>query len=473
MLTVFKQYEGWDINLKVKLKDSLNIKVFLWIFGALVVCCLVIYGSIMLFLPKSYEMILSARMESEIEKLSKVLAKTKFEDVETVLEDFCKKNQMLVSFEENGTVHQYGDADKMKTNTDKISSLSQEMMFSDRPQSYLFTIVSLTSSNQELIGALLKLLPFVLILILLISLLVAWICSRIIVKPVTEISEVSRRMAKLDMTWECRINRTDEIGILAHSLNTMSKNLSESMHELEAANEQLKQDMERIDELNKQHQYFFATASHELKTPITIIKGQVESMILGIGRYKDTREVLPETLKEIERMEQLVKEILAISKQEMNPIHHMELLSLTDILKCVCQCLAPLAKDKNIQIQKKISADVMLMGNEQLLQKAVHNIISNAIRHSPTGGEINIDLSSQCLSVINSGVNIPEEDLDKLFTPFYRVEKSHNRLTGGSGLGLYLVKIILEQHDLSFSIRNIHDSVCFKITLNSQNLNQN
>ena len=73
MLTVFKQYEGWDINLKVKLKDSLNIKVFLWIFGALVVCCLVIYGSIMLFLPKSYEMILSARMESEIEKLSKVL----------------------------------------------------------------------------------------------------------------------------------------------------------------------------------------------------------------------------------------------------------------------------------------------------------------------------------------------------------------------------------------------------------------
>ncbi len=74
---------------------------------------------------------------------------------------------------------------------------------------------------------------------------------------------------------------------------------------------------------------------------------------------------------------------------------------------------------------------------------------------------------------INSGVNIPKEDLDKLFTPFYRVEKSHNRLTGGSGLGLYLVKIILEQHNLSFKIENINDSVCFEITLNSQNLNQN
>lgn len=153
-------------------------------------------------------------------------------------------------------------------------------------------------------------------------------------------------MANLDMTWECRINRTDEIGVLANSLNSMSHNLSNTMMELETANQHLKQDMEHIDELNKQRQYFFATASHELKTPITIIKGQVESMIMGIGRYKDTHEVLPETLKEIENMEQLVKEILSISKLEMNAINHMEFISLTDILKRVCEHLAPLATEK-------------------------------------------------------------------------------------------------------------------------------
>ena len=281
-------------------------------------------------------MILSTHIESEIGNLSETLVNTKFEDAENVIEDFCKKNQMIVSFEENGRIYQYGDTNKVKTSTDKISSLSQEMMFADRPQSYLFTIVSLTSSNQELISALLKLLPFLLALIFSVSLLVAWICSRIIVRPITEISEISRRMANLDMTWECRINRTDEIGVLANSLNSMSHNLSNTMMELETANQHLKQDMEHIDELNKQRQYFFATASHELKTPITIIKGQVESMIMGIGRYKDTHEVLPETLKEIENMEQLVKEILSISKLEMNAINHMEFISLTDILKRVC-----------------------------------------------------------------------------------------------------------------------------------------
>ena len=87
--------------------------------------------------------------------------------------------------------------------------------------------------------------------------------------------------------------------------------------------------MGHIDELNKQRQHFFATASHELKTPITIIKGQVESMIMEIGRYKDTRTILPETLKEIENMEQLVKEILSISKLEMNTTQYA--------LPCWCQ----------------------------------------------------------------------------------------------------------------------------------------
>ena len=90
------------------------------------------------------------------------------------------------------------------------------------------------------------------------------------------------------------------------------------------------------------------------------------------------------------------------------------------------------------------------------MEKAVHNIISNAIRHSPVGAELGLELSFDSLLVRNSGVNIPDEDLDKLFTPFYCVEKSHNKL---------------EQHGLSYTIENRQDSVCFKITLNSHNLN--
>ena len=383
--------------MRAKINDSLSAKVFLWIAGSLILCSFLIYGSILFFLPKSYVAVSSEHINTEIKELTETLSKTKFENAKDVLEKFCSDHQATIIVQGGGEEQQYGTPDEVSSEKEEMLSFAQEIQFSDRAETYMLNIIAQISSSHELISALLKLLPFLLIIIFQVSFSGAWICSRLIVKP--------------------------------------------------------------------------ATASHELKTPITIIKGQVESMIMEIGRYKDTRTILPETLKEIENMEQLVKEILSISKLEMNTMSHTELLSLSNILKRVYKHLIPLANEKHIRIQKNISEDVMMMGNELLLEKAVHNIISNAIRHSPVGAELGLELSFDSLLVRNSGVNIPDEDLDKLFTPFYCVEKSHNKLTGGSGLGLYLVKIILEQHGLSYTIENRQDSVCFKITLNSHNLN--
>ena len=277
-------------------------------------------------------------------------------------------------------------------------------------------------------------------------------------------------MANLDMTWDCKVNRTDELGILANSLNTMSQKLDTAMKALEDANQKLREDMEHITQLSKQRRDFFAAASHELKTPITILKGQIESMILGVGRYKNAQKILPDTLKEVESMERLVKEILAISKIEMNGLtENTELVSVSVLLKKVLESLLPLAQEKNIIIKQNITEDVRVLGNPSLLEKALHNIVSNAIRHSPEGAEVSITLSSSKLLVQNTGVTIPSEDLPVLFTPFYRVEKSRNKATGGSGLGLYLVKTILELHGMKYGIENVEDSVSFFVNFNSKN----
>lgn len=472
MLTVFIRYEGWDISLREKIKNSLSVKVFLWIAGSLIFCSFLIYGSIMLFLPKSYVAVSSEHINTQIDQLTEALSETRLEDAESIFEEFCEKNQAAIIFQYNGEKHQYGNPSASSSNNTEMMTFAQEIKFADTVETYVVNIAAPVSSSNELNNALLKLLPFLLIIIFFVSFLGAWICSRLIAKPVIEISEVSKRMAKLDMTWKCSINRSDEIGILADSLNTMSKELSDTMNELESANKQLKKDMEHIEELNKQRQYFFATASHELKTPITIIKGQVESMIMEIGRYKDTRKILPETLQEIENMENLVKEILSISKLELGEIDNISTLSVTDILKRVCEYLRPLADEKNITIYEKLADNVQVIGNESLFEKALHNIVNNAVRHSPAGAGVYITLTEKELLVKNEGVTIPPEELDKIFTPFYRVEKSRNKLTGGSGLGLYLVKNILEQHGLAYTIDNEKNGVCFKITINSQNLNQ-
>lgn len=205
----------------------------------------------------------------------------------------------------------FGAWDEQSIEQDTITTTAAEIQFADQKEVYYLSITAPVSPGDELTVAFLHLLPYLLMLILLISTLGAFLCSRVLVRPVLEISHVSKRMADLDMTWACKVNRTDELGALADSLNTMAKRLDAAMKELENANQRLREDMEHITELSRQRRDFFAAASHELKTPITVLKGQIESMILGIGKYKDTGTALPETLKEVENMERLVREILS------------------------------------------------------------------------------------------------------------------------------------------------------------------
>ena len=161
-------------------------------------------------------------------------------------------------------------------------------------------------------------------------------------------------------------------------------------------------------------------------------------------------------------MERLVKEILTISKIEMDGLAgKAELVPLTDTLAKVMETLLPLAQERQITVHSQLAEDVTVSGNASLLEKAIHNILSNGIRHSPEGAEVFIHLTPSVLTVTNTGTSIPEEDLPVLFTPFYRVEKSRNKSTGGSGLGLYLVKTILELHGIPYSIVNTEDGVKF------------
>lgn len=453
-----------------KVRNSLSAKVFLWIAGILIFCSLLIYGIVMIFLPQSYMVVATNHVSGEITQLLEALSQTNYADADKVIEQFCQNNQALVVLGDGASNSVFGSINEESVERGEVLTSALEATFQDTNKIFTLNITAPVSAGRELTMAFLELLPLLLGIILLISTFGAFLCSRVLVKPVLEISRISSRMANLDMTWDCKVNRTDELGILANSLNTMSQKLDTAMKALEDANQKLREDMEHITQLSKQRRDFFAAASHELKTPITILKGQIESMILGVGRYKNAQKILPDTLKEVESIERLVKEILAISKIEMNGLtENTELVSVSVLLKKVLESLLPLAQEKNIIIKQNITEDVRVLGNPSLLEKALHNIVSNAIRHSPEGAEVSITLSSSKLLVQNTGVTIPSEDLPVLFTPFYRVEKSRNKATGGSGLGLYLVKTILELHGMKYGIENVENSVSFFVNFNSKN----
>lgn len=451
-----------------RIKKSLSAKVFLWVLSALTICSLLIYGIVMIIIPCQYTALSNRRVNEEIDRLSQELEHIASGAARDKIYDFCVKNHSAAMLMTGTDTISFGDIDAV-SDTENSFTVSIALQFTDCEATSLLTIVSAASTAEEINNTFLHMLPLVLAIILLISAASAWLCSRVIVRPVLEISRVSKRMAQMDMTWRCEIDRSDELGILADSLNTLSLKLTQAMKELEKANEQLREEIAVVNAVEKQRRDFFAAASHELKTPITILKGQIESMIYEIGRYRDVKSVLPETLREIENMEQLVREILSISKLEMNGLAcSTEKIAVHESLQRVMELLAPLAQEKDIEIHQDIK-EVWIWGNDALFQKALHNILSNAIRHSPKESTVSVQLTEEKMTVKNTGITLPEEEIPELFAPFYRVEKSRNKMMGGSGLGLYLVKTILELHHLSFAIANGDNCVIFTVSFQGEN----
>ena len=442
-----------------KIKSSLSAKSFLFIALLLVLCGLLIYSSVVLFLPNSYTIVASDRINQELRDLAATLSETNFTQADDVLATFCRDNRASVLLTGWGERLLIGYVDEGLDSGD-VFTTTLNVTFADRPVSYTLTVSAPISAGHELTMAFGELLPVLLVIVLVISALGAFICSRILVRPVLEISRISQRMAELDMSWSCDVKSSDELGVLAESLNTMARRLDAAMSSLEDANRQLRADMEQMAAMSKQRRDFFAAASHELKTPITIIKGQIEGMLMGIGRYKDVQGILPETMHEVERMEQLVAEILEITRLEMDGLAgHTGPVDFSSLTRKVVQELMPLAEERAMELGAEIPDGVTVTGAEPLLERAVHNIITNALRHSPAGEHAVVVLRPGRLTVRNSGVNIPEDELKVLFTPFARVEKSRNKASGGSGLGLYLVKTIIDLHGFTCSIDNDGDGV--------------
>lgn len=270
-------------------------------------------------------------------------------------------------------------------------------------------------------------------------------------------------MARLDWTARCEEGRRDELGLLAHNLNLMAERLDAAMQALEA-------DVDEIAALSAQQREFFAAASHELKTPLTILCGQLESMQLGLGRYRDTQAVLPEALAEVARMERLVAEILTLVKLERADAWTQTPLDLSALTVEVCTALAPLAEERGMDFRCALAEGIWVRGNAALLEKAWHNIIDNALRHSPPGALVQVRLEETQFSVKNSGAHLPDGEEAALFRPFSRATRAPSAASDGSGLGLALTATILERHCLGYVLTDTGEGVVFCVWL-EQNQN--
>lgn len=451
--------------MRKKIKESIGAKTFLTMFLLLTVCCILIYGMVMVFLPKNYQVELQNQFTTDLYKLTESLEKSGWEDISQDILAFSIRNNAFVRIEDEAGNEMLAvniSNDEKKNNAAK--TLSSSGSFTYKGKNYrLLATASLIAVAQSY-DILVKLIPFIAGMILMISVIAAYVCSRYFSKPLIDICGVAKRMTRLDMTWKCDESRSDEIGQLAGSLNEMSAQLSGALESLQSANEQLQSDIEKQRRQERQRIDFFTAVSHELKTPITIIKGELEGMIYKVGEYKDRDAYLKHALKTVTDMEILVKDILSAARMGGSDFQLLrEKVDMTRLIERCCRKVKGVAEDKKIKMLSHLQQNVFYHGDERLLQQAVSNIINNAVIYSPEQAEVEVELSDAMLTVHNTGVHIKDEDLEQLFIPFFRVDKSRNRNTGGSGLGLYIVKTIFDHHRISYKLGNTDNGVKFTV----------
>lgn len=451
--------------MKKKISESIWAKTFLSMLALLAGCCIIIYAVVVIFLPKNYHSELKSQVTADFCRLAETLEKNGWEASSESLMEFSMRNNASVRIEDGSgeTVFSVNFANaEGKTPPSSSPSLSCSASFVQDGRIFqLFAGVSLAAVTQSY-DILIKLIPFIAAIILFISVTGALVCSRYYSRPLVHICGVARRMTGLDMTWKCDVKRKDEIGVLAASLNEMSGRLSDALNSLQAANEKLQQDIENEREQERRRIDFFTSVSHELKTPVAVIKGELEGMICQVGEYRNRDIYLRHCLKTANDMEKIVKEILMAARMGGSDFRLSRCrINISHMLQKSCRRAEGRMEDRHIKLWSSIEPDFYYEGDERLLEKVFSNVLGNAAAYSPEGAAVTVSLQEGIFAVENTGVHIGEEDLKQIFTPFYRADKSRSRNSGGSGLGLYITKTILARHGVLCSMENTEEGVRF------------
>ncbi|OME87604.1 hypothetical protein BK120_05515 [Paenibacillus sp. FSL A5-0031] len=303
-------------------------------------------------------------------------------------------------------------------------------------------------------------------------LLFAYFLSRTITLPLMQLNKVAKRLAKLDFTAFVRMNRKDEIGQLAGTMNSLARNLQQTMAELQEANLKLLDDIEKEKQLERMRRQFVASVSHELKTPVSLIQGYAEALqdnvANGLKRDKYTAVIIEES----ERMARLVADLLDLSQLESGRFAlQWSTVPLYETVQSVLTKIAPLLHEKSIrpQLIGLDAEELWVRSDRQRLEQVLINLLGNAIRHTPVQGNLEIRIKTEQSSVRvalkNEGMPIPEEDLPYIWDTFYRADHSGSRELGGTGIGLSIVKAILQRHESEYGVFNEADGVTFYLTL--------
>lgn len=315
---------------------------------------------------------------------------------------------------------------------------------------------------------------FVGIGIILFSGLVIWIVTKRITKPICELTELSKRMSQLDFDVMYQSNAGNEIDVLGDNFNRMSSQLEQTISELKSANNKLQKDIADKIKIDKMRKEFLDNVSHELKTPIALIQGYAEGLKENISDDPESREFYCDVIMdEAGKMNKLVKNLLTLNQLESGKDENiMERFDIVALIRGVLQTMDIMIQQKEAKVLFDESRPVYVWADEFKIEEVVTNYTSNALNHLDGEGVVEIKIEhledKARISVFNTGNPIPEEDIPNLWNKFYKVDKARTREYGGSGIGLSIVKAIIEGLNQEYGVQNYENGVEFWFTLDTK-----
>ena len=304
---------------------------------------------------------------------------------------------------------------------------------------------------------------------LIIGIVAAFVLSSYISRPIKQLSNIAERMSELDFDVKYDGKDKGEIGLLGNSMNNMSKKLEENISQLKAANLELQRDIDKKEKLEQMRTDFLSNVSHELKTPIALIQGYAEGLKEGITDDPESMDFYCSVIMdEAAKMNDMVKRLLTLNQIEFGEDELvMERFDINELVKSVASANELRASQKELKITCDIKdTPLYVWADEYKVEEVITNYISNAINHCCNENIIKvavgqIDKENVRVSVFNTGKNIPEEDIDHIWEKFYKVDKARTREYGGNGIGLSIVKAIVESMGKKCGVNNLPDGVEF------------
>lgn len=307
--------------------------------------------------------------------------------------------------------------------------------------------------------------------------LLVWLLSRRISQPIMQLARLSQKMANLSFEARYTGGGPDEIEVLGSNFNRMSQQLEKTISELKSANNQLQKDIEQKERLEDMRNEFLGNVSHELKTPIALIQGYAEGLKEGINDDPESQKFYCDVIMdEADKMNRMVKNLLTLNQLEFGSDEvQFERFDIVSLVRGVIASCDILIRQAEATVDFIADEKLYVWAGQFETEQVIRNYLTNAIHHVDNEKRIEIRIRKEDdiahITVFNSGKPIPEKDLPRLWDKFYKVDKAHTREYGGNGIGLSIVKAIMESFHQKYGVRNFDNGVEFWFNLDAKTEN--